>query len=109
MHNIFRSFSKCEQIKFTVPKIIHHNQVAVRVMQDIAGITVFFHRLANSQCANALLSLLVYIILVILYLEHYQCYFKIFDSSQYTFTHITTPIVQSLSARKGGYSVEDVR
>ena len=106
MHNIFRSFSKREQVKFTVPKIIHHNQVAVRVMQDIAGNRIFSQ---TSQCANALLSLLVYIILVILYLEHYQCYFKIFDSSQYTFTHITTPIVQSLSARKGGYSVEDIR
>jgi hypothetical protein len=101
MHNIFRSFSKREQIKFTVPKIIHHNQVAVRVMQDIAGNRIFSQ---TSQCAK----LLVYIILVILYLEHYQCYFKIFDSSQYTFTHITTPIVQSLSARKGGYSVEDI-
>ncbi len=37
MHNIFRSFSKREQIKFTILKIIHHNlQLAVRGMQGIA-------------------------------------------------------------------------
>ena len=37
MHNIFRSFSKREQIKFTILKIIHHNlQVAVRGMKSIA-------------------------------------------------------------------------
>ena len=84
------------------PTIIHHNQVAVRVMQDIAefGNRIFFIVLLSFPW-----MLLVYIILVILYIEHYHRYIKIFDSSQYTFTHILNNfIVQSLSARKGGYS-----
>ncbi len=85
MHNIFWNFSKREQIKFTLPTIIDHNQVAVRVMQDIAefGNRIFFIVLLSFPW-----MLLVYIILVILNIEHNHCYIKIFDSSQYTFTHI---------------------